>query len=366
MGNADTVLNPDVDLAGPSAGRGSRSPRRAGGAAPAARGRTRPHLRVLALAALLVVGGVACSDDDDDSAGDRTTTSATSTTVASTTTEPEEEEPGISVIAHRGASARAPELTFAAYDLAVEQGAHVLEIDVQMTADGELVLLHDDTLDRTARGPAESCTGAVTARTLAELEACDFGSWFNEEHPEFANPEFVGLAIPTMAEVAERYGPEVGYLIETKSPEEQPGMEQALLDVLDEAGLTGEAAGDVVVQSFSADSLQLMHGLRPELPLVQLLSVDALPIDEGLLDEIRAYAVGVGPLYALVDQPMVDAAHARCLRVTPWTVDDPAEMTRLLDLGVDGLITNLPDVTLRETADRTGGLGPCEATATQG
>lgn len=322
-------------------------------------------------AALLVTAMAGCSSDDDSSgSGDdgRDTTSTVADTA--TTTEPTEstepdapafEVPDVAVIAHRGASARAPELTMAAFDLAVEEGAHVLEVDVQFTADGELVLLHDPTLDRTARGPAESCTGPVSARTLAELGECDFGSWFNDEYPAFAEPDFIGVPIPTMTELIERHGTSVGYLIEIKSPETQPGIEQALLDVLDETGLLSDAVpGQVVVQSFSAESMKRLHELRPVLPLAQLVTVGA-PIDDALLDDIATYADAVGPLYALVDQTVVDAAHARCLRVTPWTVDDPAEMTRLLDLGVDGLITNTPAEALRETDGRPNPLEGCEA-----
>jgi glycerophosphoryl diester phosphodiesterase len=314
------------------------------------------------MAAFLVVTVAACSSDDDPtpSATEETTTTAAEST---TTTEPDDEERGVTVMAHRGSSLAAPELTYAAYDLAVEQGADSLEIDVQFTADGELVLLHDDTLDRTARGPAESCTGPVRTKTMAQLAECDFGSWFNEEFPQFAEPAFEGLAVPTMAGLAERYGTDVGYLIETKSPMEQPGIEQALLDVLDEAGLTGpDGAGDVVVQSFSAESLKIMHGLRPELPLAQLITIGA-PVTEAQLDDIRTYAVTVAPLYVTVDQAMVDAAHARCLAVTPWTVDDPAEMTRLLDLGVDGLITNVPTLALEASKGRPNPLDDCTPTA---
>ena len=110
------------------------------------------------------------------------------------------------VIAHRGASAYAPEHTFAAYDLAVEQGADYIEQDLQLTADGELVVMHDETLDRTARGPAESCSGLVRTKTVAQLQQCDVGSWFNTAHPESADARFVGQRIPTMRGIIERYG----------------------------------------------------------------------------------------------------------------------------------------------------------------
>jgi glycerophosphoryl diester phosphodiesterase len=305
----------------------------------------------LALAAV----AVACSGDDDDETASTITSAAPSSTTATTT--PPSDAPA-TVIAHRGASGQAPEHTFAAYDLAVEQGADFIEQDLQLTADGVLVVLHDDTLDRTARGPAESCTGPVASKTLAQLRQCEVGSWFNEANPALAEPGYEGLPIPTLAEVVARYGTDVRYYIETKSPEAQPGMEEALLAVLEDAGLidAGSRAdlttAPVVIQSFSAASLRLVHDLRPELPLVQLVTVGAEdPLGPAQLDDIAGYAVGIGPLSALVDAAVVAAAHERCLAVHPWTVDDQAELGRLFGLGVDGVFTNLPTVATEVRAE---------------
>lgn len=306
-------------------------------------------------AAVLIVTLAGCGDDDDGAGGSATTSQATptseatSTTAATTTTE-NAAPAGAVVIAHRGASGYAPEHTFAAYDLALEQGADYIEQDLQMTADGVLVVLHDDTLDRTARGPADSCTGPVSAKTLTQLQQCDVGSWFNEAHPDLADPAFVDLRIPTMEEVLDRYGPDVRYYIEIKDPAAQPGVEEALLDLLDQAGLGDDAddARPVLIQSFSSESLQHVHSLRPELPLVQLLLTSASALDEAILDDIPEYAVAIGPASVNVDQALVDAAHARCLDVHPYTIDDPAEMTSLLAAGVDGMFTNMPDVLLAQ------------------
>jgi glycerophosphoryl diester phosphodiesterase len=310
-------------------------------------GRERVVLRAAAtLAALLVAANVAsCGDDDDDDDATTTTDGATTTSAAGSDTTEGTALDGAAVIAHRGASAYAPEHTLAAYDLALAQGADYIEQDLQLTVDGVLVALHDDTLDRTARGPADSCTGRVSTKTLAQLRECDVGSWFNEAHPDLADPGYVGLRIPTMAEIIERYGPDVRYYVETKSPEAQPGMEQALLDLLDQTGLATPAARyrQVLIQSFSAESLRLVHSQRPELPLVQLLPGSPSPLDEAMLDEIGEYAVAIGPSSGNVDQALVDAAHSRCLEVHPYTVDDSDEMARLLAVGVDGMFTNVPD-----------------------
>ena len=101
------------------------------------------------------------------------------------------------LIAHRGASGLAPEHTLAAYDRAIEIGADYLEHDLQRTRDGALVVLHDETLDRTARGPAENCTGPVRSKTLAQLETCDFGLLFAEGRPD-AVDAFAGEMILTL------------------------------------------------------------------------------------------------------------------------------------------------------------------------
>ena len=95
-------------------------------------------------------------------------------------------------------------------------GADYLEQDVHLTADGNLVAIHDDTLDRTARGPSANCTGLVWTKTLAQLKTCDMGSWFNEANPDLANTKYVGLRIQTLDEIIDRYGTKSRYYIETE------------------------------------------------------------------------------------------------------------------------------------------------------
>jgi glycerophosphoryl diester phosphodiesterase len=107
----------------------------------------------------------------------------------------------------------------------------------------------------------------------------------------------------------------------------------------------------VLIQSFSADSLRVLHGTRPVLPLVQLLTASAEPNDPAAFDDIATYAIGVGPSKANVDAAFVDEAHRRCLLVHPYTVDDPAEMAVLIGLGVDGMFTNRPDELIAVRAD---------------
>ena len=228
-------------------------------------------------------------------------------------------------VGHRGASGYAPEHTIASYDLALELGADYIEQDLQLTQDGVLVALHDETLDRTARGPAANCTGLVITKTLAQIKTCDVGTWFNETYPQYARPEYVGVKIPTLQQVFRRYGKTTNYYIETKNPEAAPGMEEELLRLMDKYDLTGPAARrwQVLIQSFSPASLQKTHRLAPRLPLIQLL-----PAFEGAtevaapLDLVRTYAVGIGPSKNDTDAELIAAAHSRCLAVHPYTVNE--------------------------------------------
>jgi glycerophosphoryl diester phosphodiesterase len=264
------------------------------------------------------------------------------------------------VVGHRGASGAAPEHTLAAYDLALAAGADYIEQDLQLTRDGVLVALHDPTLDRTARGPAEHCTGRVIEKTLAQLRTCDVGSWFNAAFPAAARPEYAGLRIPTLDEVFARYGRRARYYVETKNPEEAPRMEETLLALLDRHGLRARARPrrQVLVQSFSRASLVRLHALDPALPLVQLFAHPAATSGSirAALDDVRSYAVAIGPSRLATDAALVAAAHARCLDVHPYTVNETAEMTALVARGVDGMFTNFP-ARLRAVVGRARGEG---------
>jgi glycerophosphoryl diester phosphodiesterase len=296
----------------------------------------------------------------------------TTTTAAVTTTVPEASatdfsRPGIAVIAHRGASAYAPEHTNAAYTLAIDQGADYIEQDVQLTEDGQLVVLHDPSLDRTARGPAEQCTGFVSEKTVDDLATCDVGTWFNEAHPDLAEERFARQRILLLSEVLQDYGGNIRFYIEVKAPGDQPGMVDELLAVLDGADLdtTDPDLPPVVIQSFSAESLEEIHERRPDLPLVQLIRQGEPVPDDEALDAIAAYAVAIGPPKEIVTRDLVDAAVSRCLDVHPYTVDETSEMGSMLDAGVGAMFTNKPDqlVGLLPEQPMDTGLCPAKATA---
>ena len=195
------------------------------------------------------------------------------------------------MIAHRGASAYQPEHTFAAYDLALAQGAHALELDVRAASDGRIVVVHD---------PLEEGDRALWALTLDQ--------------------------------VFDRYGTATRYLVELKDP--KPQWEGAVADAIERHGLHRRAD----VMAFDGNSLRRLRRRAPWIALTQLCQT--VPSFE----EIRTYASAVGPWHPIVDVAFADAAHANGLTLRTWTVNTPAEMDRLIACGVDGLITDMPDV----------------------
>jgi glycerophosphoryl diester phosphodiesterase len=253
------------------------------------------------------------------------------------------------IIGHRGASGYAPEHTFASWDLALEMGVDYIEQDLQMTRDGILVVLHDDTLDRTSGGARH---GPVIYHTYREIADCDVGSWFNRTHPGRARPEYAGQRIPTLDTVLDRYKDRARFYIETKNPASAPGMEEELLRLLDHHGLLDDAAPHrVIIQSFSGDSLRKLRAMNSALPLVRLFGRHETSWSMRLrLDRIARYASGIGPNYRDLDGRLLAAAHARNLVVHPYTVNDENVMRRLARLGVDGMFTDYPDVLARVLA----------------
>jgi glycerophosphoryl diester phosphodiesterase len=309
-------------------------------------------IRQLTIAAVVVTAaGAACADDPIEELVQPSVFAAA-----------QSDAPPLN-IGHRGASGYAPEHTLASYDLALKLGADYIEQDLQLTKDSVLVALHDPTLDRTARGPAANCTGLVIEKTLAQIKTCDVGTWFNDVFPQFARPEYVGLQIPTLEEVFQRYQHRTNYYIETKNPADAPGMEEALLSLLDRFNLRKPAAErwQVLIQSFAPASLIKIHGLAPALPLIQLFTGSETSSSiQGFLPQVQTFAVGIGPSQTDVDAPLVAAAHALCLDIHPYTVNATTDMENLLALGVDGMFTNFPD-RLNSVLQKQAARGPLGA-----
>ncbi len=277
-------------------------------------------------------------------------------------TAPRDTEP--IVIAHRGASFAAPEHTVPAYALAIAQGADFIEQDIARTKDGILVVIHDPSLDRTARGPVADCTGAVGSKTVEQLRRCDFGSWFNDAYPSRAKPEFVALRIQTLREVIERFIDQAGFYIEIKNPELYPGIEQDLVTLLRSYPFyfAGGPNTPVFVQSFSAESLERMHSIDRAIPLIQLLGDEELPDIPARLDAIGRFAMGIGPRSNRVSQELLVFAEVECLLVHPYGAESEGEVQSLLRARVAGLFSDRPDVlraSVRGYETSAAGQGRC-------
>ncbi|MCI2253376.1 glycerophosphodiester phosphodiesterase [Domibacillus sp. PGB-M46] len=246
-----------------------------------------------------------------------------------------EKQKDIINVAHRGASGYAPEHTLVSYEMGEKLKGDYIEIDLQMTKDGQLIAMHDETVDRTTNG-----TGLVKDFTLNQIKELDAGSWFNETYPQYAKASYEGLTVPTLEEVFQKFGKNEFYYIETKSPEVYPGMEKELLRLVEKYGIDKDK---LLVQSFSAESLEKMHELDPSVKLVQLLwyTADAVITDEEI-EEIKDYAIGVGPNYTFIDKHYVQKVTASGLEIHPYTVNDKETMKTLIDWGVTGIFTNFP------------------------
>ncbi|MBT2450107.1 glycerophosphodiester phosphodiesterase [Streptomyces sp. ISL-43] len=247
------------------------------------------------------------------------------------------------VYAHRGASAYAPENTLEAVDLAMRMGFDWVENDVQRTNDGELVVIHDDTLARTTDVEQvfpDRKPWRVKDFTAAEIARLDAGSWFGQE--------FTGARVPTLREYMDRVQRnQQRLLLEIKKPELYPGIEEQTLRVLDETGWLDEnhVSRRLVVQSFSTDCVRAVHRLRPDL-VTAFLGTPAVAD----LPRYAQFTDRINPWYTTIDGDWVAAvhgllgAHGKAMEVDAWIVDDAETARKVQDMGVDGIITNKPDV----------------------
>ncbi len=238
------------------------------------------------------------------------------------------------VIAHRGASAFAPENTLAAFERAIEMGAQFIQADLQLSRDARLIAIHDETLTRTTNGG-----GLVAAQTSEELQKLDAGAWFDGSRSGgpggVAKKSFAGERIPMIEEVL-AFGRErdVGLYLELK-PQGPSGVEHAIVGVLRAAN---EINRTVVL---SSDPTALTYLRRLESLLVTgYLCRDP---EQAVAHTVRLGARQLLPRADRTTQELVAEAHRADLKVVPWTVNDPAQMQALMAAGVDGIITDTPN-----------------------
>lgn len=242
----------------------------------------------------------------------------------------------VAVIAHRGASAYAPENTLAAVRKGVTQDADMVEVDIRQTKDGELVAMHDSTLARTTdvedvfpgRAPYR-----VADFTLREIRKLDAGSW---KHSGFA-----GERVPTLRQVLGTLeGSGVGLMLEAKDPARHPGMgERIARELRGSRPWRSAGATELTVLSFDWTFQRDFSRLAPD----YAVGLIGMPAD-GELDDVADWARSVNPRRDDLDRPLVQLIHDAGMWTYPWTVDEPAEMRRFISYGVDGILTDKPDV----------------------
>lgn len=235
------------------------------------------------------------------------------------------------IFAHRGASAYAPENTMEAFRLAYDMSADGLEIDVHLTKDGQVVVIHDHVIDRTSNGK-----GAVAQMTYEELLAYDFSFKFSDKYKS--------VKIPLLKEVL-AFVKETGLLldIEIKYSSLTEDIEEKTVALIKEYGLTDQ----IIISSFNHNGLYKVKELCPELATAPLYSCGLFrPWDYG-----KSFgADGLHPHGYTVNEELVKECHKNRMFVNVWTIDDPSDIKRFIEIGTDGIITNVPD-TARKTAD---------------
>jgi glycerophosphoryl diester phosphodiesterase len=227
--------------------------------------------------------------------------------------------------AHRGDSSNAPENTLAAFRAAIDLNAPWIELDVHPTSDGALVVIHDDTVERTTGAP-----GAICDLTLAEIQKLDAGAWFS--------PRFAGERIPQLAEVFELVAPTPTRLnIEIKAAPDGLDVAPGVVDLLRRY----QKEREYVVSSFDLPALLQVQALAPEVPLSILgWGSDLLQIAQ------EHHFPWIHGFFATMEAETVAQAHANGIGVNIWTVDDPDSLASWKAVGVDKICTNCPALML--------------------
>ncbi|MGH7302009.1 MAG: glycerophosphodiester phosphodiesterase [Candidatus Rokuibacteriota bacterium] len=225
------------------------------------------------------------------------------------------------VIAHRGASSYAPENTFAAFDLAIRLGVRHIELDVEATSDGHIVVIHDDAVDRTTDG-----SGPVTSHTLAALRALDAGSWFGAQ--------FAGERIPSFDEVLSRYKGRVHIHTEIKG--RSTYLSQRTADLVRQHGMVEQ----VTITSFQKARLEEIRACAPELPAGWLVA----EVSDTTIAQARELGLcQICPRADSITEELVRRLHAAGFVVRAWGVATEALMRQVAQAGADGMTVNFPD-----------------------
>jgi glycerophosphoryl diester phosphodiesterase len=231
------------------------------------------------------------------------------------------------IIAHRGASAYAPENTMAAFRLAGEMGADAIELDAKLTRDGQIVVHHDGTLDRTTTG-----SGRLSKHTLAQIRQLDAGSKFDVR--------FSGERVPALEEVLAEFGRELLINVELKDHDiPRDDLPLAAAALVQSMGLQAR----VLFSSFNPLALRRARRQAPDIPTALLERASDGRAKRALFRRLSP-PWAHHPEDRMVDPGLIDDEHRRGRRVNVWTVNQAARIARLLAWGIDGVITATPDV----------------------
>ena len=230
-------------------------------------------------------------------------------------------------IAHRGASSYAPENTFDAYDKALAMGVKHIELDVHLTRDGHIVVIHDDTVDRTT-----NAQGRVANFTLDELRALDAGSWFS--------PEYAGERIRSLGETLEHYKSRLHFHIEIKAREITGGLARRTIDMVRGYGLTDS----VTITSFQIEWLREAAAYDPTLPKGWLVPMGSAGWDDSIIEQSKELGLAqICPRADLTTPELVDRLHAEGFVVRCHGLFNEDLMRHAVDVGADGATVNFPD-----------------------
>ncbi|OIJ17657.1 glycerophosphodiester phosphodiesterase [Anaerobacillus alkalilacustris] len=236
-------------------------------------------------------------------------------------------------IAHRGGAGYAPENTMAAFNKAVEMKCDYLELDIQMSKEGEFVVIHDPTINRTTNVNTRKSI-YVSDLTVAQLKQLDAGSYFGAE--------FYGERIPTLKEVLDEFSGKIGIIIEVKAPELYPGIEEKLAAILIGNELDKSNNSNIIIQSFNFQFVKKIRELLPEMTTAVIISKRRYLTDDYLKD-FSAYADYVNTSRRLVTKQLVEKVHSHHMKMMSWTVRSKDQISPLMKAGVDGIITDYPD-----------------------
>jgi len=238
------------------------------------------------------------------------------------------------VVAHRGASGYAPENTMAAIKKAITMGVDMIEIDVQLSKDNEVVLMHDLTVDRTTNGK-----GKVRDLYLEEIKKLDAGKWFSSE--------FSGEKVPTLEEVIQAINGQCKLLIEVKHVKsKKQEIENKIVQLINKYN----AYNWCIVQSFETQVIKNIQALDKSIECHKLVTMNISVLPLHIDSRIKTGTIykyknvqSINPYFKMLNKRKVKKIHSYGQKVITWTVNEPEDMKRMIEMGVDGIITNYPD-----------------------